>query len=261
LNPLCPNQQEKDMFKHMLLAAALLAAGSAQAALSTGDLAFTSFNADEDGWSMVSFVDVVANSKVYFTDNEWNGSAFNAGESYFEWDTGAAQIDAGTVIRFSQTNHAKKLDVSIGSFKRAAVSGSTKYDLSQGADTLYAYLGGSVTTPLTFLAAISNGSFTKPADGVLTNTGLSVGAGAVQLKKSSDYAEYSGPRSGLNSMSSYKPLVSNIANWTDSGNGSFKAEVPDMNVFTVSAIPEPGSFAMLLAGLGLMGCVVRRRRA
>lgn len=29
--------------------------------------------------------------------------------------------------------------------------------------------------------------------------------------------------------------------------------------FAVSAVPEPGEWAMLLAGLGLMGCIVRRR--
>lgn len=28
---------------------------------------------------------------------------------------------------------------------------------------------------------------------------------------------------------------------------------------TVSAVPEPGSYAMLLAGLAMMGCIVRRR--
>ncbi|MCV2358527.1 hypothetical protein LNV08_06010 [Paucibacter sp. TC2R-5] len=44
------------LMQKTLLALALAAAAiaPAQAALKTGDLAFTSFNADEDGWAMVT---------------------------------------------------------------------------------------------------------------------------------------------------------------------------------------------------------------
>lgn len=38
---------------------------------------------------------------------------------------------------------------------------------------------------------------------------------------------------------------------------TFSAETP----FTVAAVPEPESYAMLLAGLGLMGAIARRRKA
>ena len=244
-----------------LLALALVAAsaGSANAALSQGDLAFTSFNADEDGWAMVALSSIAANTKVYFSDNEWNGTAFNGGESFSSWLTGGAAINAGTVIRFSKTDSSTLLAASVGTLSRESVTGSANWGLSQSADTLYAYLGTSATAPTTFLAAISSGTFGTVADGTLTNTGLTVGNGAIQLKLASDYAEYNGVRTGEADFAAYKPLVSTIANWNDPGDGSFAATVPNTTAFTISPIPEPGTYAMLLAGFGLIGTMIRRR--
>ena len=88
-----------------MLAAAAAATAPAHA-LGTSDLAFTSFNADEDGFSVVTYVDIAAGTKVFFTDNEFVGGAFNTGESYSNWTSGAAQVGTGTVIRFSQVDVA-----------------------------------------------------------------------------------------------------------------------------------------------------------
>lgn len=248
--------------KKSLLTLALAAAVAPAFALpsllpATGDLAFTSFNADEDGWSMVSFVDIAAGATVYFTDNEWSGTAFNTGESYLSWTTGA--ISAGDVIRFFATDKAT-LSASNGTLARQSVSGSTNYGTSNSDDTIYAYLGSSATAPTSFLAAISNGSFGTASSGSLTNTGLSVGAGAVQLTSSSDYAEYNGVRDGQLAFSAYKPLVSNVANWAVQGDVAAAAFVPNTTAFSVSAVPEPSSYAMLLAGLALMGGIASRRK-
>lgn len=252
------------MFRSTLIAAALLATGSAHA-LNTGDLAFTSFNADEDGWSMVTFVNIAANTKIYFTDNEWNGSAigaggaFNTGESYHQWDSGASVIAAGTVIRFSAIDVASR-SASIGTFTGVTVSGSTNFGINQTADTVYAYQGSSATSPTAFLAAISNAAnFPNATEGQLSGTGLSVGNGAVSLTASSDYAEYSGPRSGLNDFAGYKPLVSDKSQWTIQGDGTFASTVPNTVAFAVTAVPEPSTEAMLLAGLGMLGLIARRR--
>jgi hypothetical protein len=247
------------MFKKMLLTAALLAVGSAKAALNSGDLAFTAFNADEDGWAMVSLVDIAAGSTVYFTDNEWDGSAFNTGESYFSWNSGSAQINAGTVIRFSSID-TTALAASVGTLSRSSVSGSSNYGLSQTADTIYAYLGSAANTPTSFLAAISSGSFGTAADGYLSNTGLAIGAGAIQLQASSDYAEYKGLRSGQTSFAGYKALLSNVANWNDLGDGAYASKIPDATAFSVSAVPEPRHYLMLLVGLVLIGASAFNRR-
>jgi hypothetical protein len=101
------------------------------ATLTTGDIAFISFNADEDGWAIATFVDIDPNTSIYFTDNEATSTtAFNTGESYFQWVSGTSTISAGTVIRFSAVDSSTLLASSVGTLSRATVSGSTNYGLS-----------------------------------------------------------------------------------------------------------------------------------
>ena len=245
--------------KKRLVALSMFALAAQASAQSTGDLAFTSFNADEDGWSMVSFVDILAGTTVYFTDNEWSGTDFNTGESFHKWTTGA--ISAGTVIRFSAIDNATNLAVSNGTLARQSVPQSSGYGINAGEDTIYAYLGTSATSPSTFLAAISNGSFGTAGSGSLTNTGLAVGVGAMQLTASSDYAEYVGARANQVGFAAYKPLVNNVSNWNVQGDISAAALVPNTTAFTVTPVPEPGTYAMLLAGLAVLGAAARRRKA
>jgi MYXO-CTERM domain-containing protein len=243
-----------------ILLAGLIAAGASFSAhaLNAGDLMFTSINADEDGWAMVATTNIAAGTVVYFTDNEWNGvSAFNTGESFHKWTTGA--ISAGTVIRFSAIDNATTLASTSGTFARETVSGSSNYGLSQSEDTVYAYQGSSATAPTSFLAAISTSTYGTAAGGSLAATGLTVGASAVQVGFGSDFAQYNGARSGQENFAAYKPLVANVANWQDLGDGSFATTVPDATAFTVSPVPEADMWAMLLAGLGLIGFIGRRR--
>ena len=252
------------MYKHLFALAAAAALAAPAHALSTGDIAFTAFNADEDGLSFVAFADIAANTTIYFADNEWNGSAFNTGESYSQWVSGGATIAAGTVVRliaFDKTPPTQS--ASVGTLSRVTVSGSANWGIAASTETVYAYLGADATTPTTFLAAVTNGNFA--ADGSLTGTGLTEGVNAIRLNAlvpsaTPDYAEYTGARSGQTSFADYKSLVANVANWTvDTTNGTYTTTVPDLTAFTVTAIPEPGTYAMLLAGLAAVGFVARRR--
>jgi len=249
------------MKKSALVLASLAAlASQAATALGAGDLSFTAVNADEDGWAMVSFVDIAPNTTLYFTDNEWTGSAFNTGESYHQWNSGASTIVAGTVIRFQNIDVAG-LSSTFGTLTRATVSGSTNYGLSASEDSIYAYTASSVTGSPTFIAAATTTAFGTASAGVLTNTGLSVGNGAIALGGGAEYEEYIGSRSGQASFAAYKAMVGNIANWTNNPkDGSYAAMVPNTTAFSVTAVPEPETYALMLSGLMAVGFIARRRR-
>ncbi|MDE1546596.1 PEP-CTERM sorting domain-containing protein [Dechloromonas agitata] len=251
------------MIRKTAFALFLAAAGvNAHAALSAGDIAFTAFNADEDGLSFVALASIEANTAIYFSDNEWNGSAFNTGESYNKWSSGSTAIAAGTIVRLSAYDKTT-LSASVGTLTRETVSGSTNWGIANANETIYAYLGSNAATPTTFLAAITNGNF--PADGSLDGTGLTEGVDAIRLNANSpaatpDYAEYQGPRTGQANFGAYLPALTDPSNWmVDTTNGAYASALPDTTAFTVTAVPEPKSYAMLFAGLGLMGFMARRR--
>lgn len=248
------------MIRKSILALLLAASGvSAHAALSAGDIAFTSFNADEDGWSIVALADIGANSLVHFTDNTWNGATFANTEAAQTWNSGASLIEAGTVVRFTMVDSTTAIGVSHGSISFAS---STNLGLSASNETLYAYQGAAWNSaPSSFLAAISTASngFDNASYGVLTNTGLTVGSTAVAITTGSDFGQYTGARSGQNNFGEYRSLVNAKANWATATGGDQSLAAPDVTAFAVTAVPEPKSAAMLLAGLGLIGGMVLRR--
>ncbi|MGE0373257.1 MAG: hypothetical protein AB7Q01_15430 [Gammaproteobacteria bacterium] len=244
------------MNKRIMLAATLswLGASQAHAALSAGDIAFSAFNADEDGYAIVALKAIDANTTIFFTDNEFDGlGGFNTGEGKHTWNTGAAMIDAGTVIRFGKVDSIGSQTVTFGTL---ALSGDT--GLNATAETIYAYLGTDVDTPTTFLAAISTGGFSV-ANGQLTGTGLTAGVHAVSLTASTDYAEYIGARAGEASFAAYAALVNDPANWSVIVGGDNAAAVPNTGSFSV--VPVPAALPLLMSGAGLLGVALRRRVA
>jgi uncharacterized protein len=201
-------------------------------ALVKGDIAFSSFNADEDGWSIVAFVDIDPNTTIYFSDGTAvSATGIGSTESSFQWNTGANPIPAGTVVRFSAIDTVSRA-ASIGTF---SVVNSANVGLSATSETIYAFLGTSTTTPTTILTAVSN----EALETSLTTVGLTSGIDAIKLNSSADYGVYNGSRTGLPSFSDYKALVNNVNNWTvDTVNGDYAATVPNTTNFSVvSAAP------------------------
>lgn len=239
------------MFCKTLIAALLsITAIEANAALNTGDLAFTSFNADEDGWSLVTFVDIAADSTLYFSDNAWVSGAFNSTESFHTWNTGLTSISAGSVIRFSSIDKATRA-ASVGTL----TGSGSNFGMSATSETIYAYVGNNLNTPSTFLTGISSES----SSAALTSAGLTAGLNAVLLTNSTDYAEYIGARAGEVNFSDYRAQVNNAANWTILVSGAQEAQVPNLNSF--STVPVPGAVWLFGSAVACFTAIGRRRRA
>ena len=221
-----------------LLAVSLCLSAQHTFALSTGDIAFTALNTDEDGWAIVTLADLAADSTIYFTDSNWGG---------------AASIAAGSVIRFSQIDQASRA-VSVG-----ALSSSGSRALSSTAETVYAYLGTAANSPTTFLAAVSSEAGAA-ATNALSAAGLQAGVDAIILPASTDFADYTGPRSGEADFAAYRLLVNAASNWTGFTDGDHADAQPALAAFSVavSPVPEVSGGWMMFAGLALVAARLRR---
>ena len=80
----------------------LISTFNLKAQLNTGDIALIAYNADgSDDFAFVALVDIPANESIYFTDNEWNGSALNdLNEGELTW-TYTSILSAGSVVVIS----------------------------------------------------------------------------------------------------------------------------------------------------------------
>ena len=245
--------------KKSVFALALLAASAQAQALTTGDLAFTSFNADNDGWAMVTFVDIAANTDIYISDNEWNGTGFvDTNEHTLVWNTGAGTIAAGTVVTFLEIDDGvTPLGASVGTLGLAA-GGGTNLGFAKSNETVYVYLG-SATSITTALTGLTTENDSAPQN--ITNAGLTIGTNAIALVNDADFGEYTGVRAGNSSFASYASLVNDAANWNDVASGEFTGNVLNNTAFSVTAVPEASTYGMMLAGLGLVGFMARRRNS
>lgn len=231
-----------------------VATPAAAAVPGVGNLSFVAINAAEDGFALASFVDLAAGTQLFVTDNEWNGlavgsgGAFTSGEGVLTWTLDSA-LSAGSVVRFSSVDSAAGVAVSHGTVSRGG-----SFSLSQTNESIYLYrdggLGGVVP-----LAALGYGS-TFSAE--LENSGL--GVAAVALEGTVKFAEYTGDRASAGAFAGYQETVIDPSQWTKQSAGDVSLLVPDMTAFTVAApVPEPETSAMLLAGLGVVSAVARRR--
>jgi hypothetical protein len=109
---------------------------------------------------------------------QWNGTAFNSGETYFTWNSGPG-VAAGSVVRLSAFASGAPL-ASAGAISRVSVTGNTGGGLGQTAETLYLYEGASATSPTRFITVLTSGDLTATS-GSLQGTGLAVSSNALQL--------------------------------------------------------------------------------
>lgn len=210
-------------------------------ALGPGDLAFTAFNADEDGWALVALGQLPPGATVFLTENAWDGSAgrFVGGEAYYRWDIGVEGLAPGTTVRFSSTDGAGR------SVTEGMLTASGAANLSASGESLFAYLGTDAHEPSVFLAALSTEGFVGDP---FAGTGLAAGTSALVLPTGTDFGEYLGPRSGLATLADYRSLVNDPAYWSAFTVGNFALVSPDMTAFTLPvALAEPRGDLLALA--------------
>ncbi|HTU10086.1 MAG TPA: choice-of-anchor I family protein [Allosphingosinicella sp.] len=210
-------------------------------ALGAGSIAFTGFNADgNDDIAFVALDDIPAGTVIYFSDREWQGSAFNTGEGELAW-TATSTVAAGTVVTISSYSAAPTAST-------GTISGASGLGASD--EIIYAFVG-SPNMPSAFLAAIANSGFAVDG-GTLAGTGLTVGQTAIDLSAlggSPDIAIFTGARSGQGDFGDYAAIINNSANWIGqdgSGDQSVDLTAPDLPF-------DPTAFVLGGAGAQTIG--------
>ena len=120
---------------------------------SVGDIAFIAYNADgNDDLAFVALSEISSGTVIYFTDNEWTGSAFNnTNEGRVEW-TATSTVDAGTVVVITDINSSESVNV-------GSVSEIGNFNIGASDDCIWALSAAPATsygsTP-TFYGVICN---------------------------------------------------------------------------------------------------------
>jgi len=242
-------------------------------ALTTGDIAFTGFNADgDDNLAFVALAPIPAGTEIFFTDNEWNGSAigsggaFNTGESEFKWTAPDGGVAAGVIVHFNNVdNSPTAISPSVGSITYTI---STNAGLAAGGDHVYAFQGAT-QAPTVFLASVCTSS--TAADAQIGNTGLVVGTTSLTLANGTDIGAYNGLRTGQASFLGYLTSVNSAANWqtqdasSDQHNDGQPPDVPfsstafstGSTVITLTTSATPASFSESATNPASVGTVTR----
>jgi hypothetical protein len=253
--------------RQSLLTLALIAASSfaVQAhALTAGDIAVIAYNADgDDNFAWVALTDIAANTTINFTDSSWQGFGPGAFRSTEHLDVGgggpltwtnASLLSAGSVVTYSgKTSTTWSVGTGTGSF----------LNLSNDGDQIFVYQGANAAPSFIYglQFAHASGIIASPTVSNSTNTTnvpgtLSAAAYTMFNAGNFDNGYYSGITSGT--REALIAAIGDTSNWTSSNSDT--ATTNWDTSFTVTAVPEAETYALMLAGLGLVGFMARRRK-
>lgn len=211
-------------------------------ALNPGDLLFVGWDSDNNDIAFVATTDIAPGEVIYFTDDEWDGTAFLGSEQLIEWTVPTGGLDAGTVVTIDMDPVADTISYDVGGTVDYIKGG---YDIAGRDEMFWAYQGtrsGNTVTPTNFVAVIANeatGADTQTPN--LDNTGLTTSNGAVIIDGDEDYMEWTGD-ADLSDPVNRDDLIASILdldNWTTAdgtGNSNpagegFDLSVPDVVCF------------------------------
>jgi len=203
---------------------------------SVGDIAFIAFNADgNDDLAFVALSEISSGTVIYFTDNEWTGSAFNnTNEGRVEW-TATSTVDAGTVVVITDLNGSESVNV-------GSVSEIGSFDIGASNDCVWALSAAPATsygsTP-TFYGVICN----DIANGdTISGTGLTLGTNGINFDNDRDGFVYTGSRTDQTSFSGYLSQIYNSSNWQqETSNGENILPISTTAFSTSSINDEPSN--------------------
>ncbi|MBT3192463.1 MAG: fibronectin type III domain-containing protein [Verrucomicrobia bacterium] len=216
--------------------------------LSVGGIMFVGYDGDpdtsDDNYVFAAMEDIPANTVVYFSDDQWDGSSFAGGEGWQEWDSGASVISAGTIIQV--------FDCSTGgrTVSHGALTAGQTMSLTLSDEGIWAYQGGP-GVPTRFLSYIANQDEAGTGNS-LNNTDLATANAAILFTGDEDVMEYTGARTGQATAADYRVLIANTASWT-TGNGSGDQSVTfDTTAFVFTAPPAAPN-ATAATGISING--------
>jgi len=206
-------------------------------------IVFTGFDADSEQFSFFSVSDIADTTTIFFTDDEWNGSAFvDNNEGTFELTLTQA-LSAGTqVVIDGPTDGVTGVTGTLN-------QSDSSFNMSGSGDSIYAFTGTRLAP--TFLGFITTTSDTAPSSGAdLDLSGFS----------GTDVFAYTGIVAGETLFTDYVSLVQDSGNWTAQGDGSGSQSASFAPPGDFSVVPEPGTYA-LLSGICALAFVMLRRRS
>ncbi|MHC1736561.1 MAG: T9SS type A sorting domain-containing protein [Ignavibacteriaceae bacterium] len=186
------------------------AEGWGQTTLTAADLAVIGMDTGSEDFSFVAFVNLDANTQIYFTDEEADGDySIGTGEGTVLYTAPTGGVLAGTVITY------------VGNSTNFTITSDGVITLGNSGDGLIAYQGSSVGTVTTFLHAIGENSSLIGTFPVGFTNYMTFG---------NDDGEYDGTRTGT--ATALMTSINNSSNWTVSGSGVIPFNT---SAFTISS--------------------------
>ena len=250
-------------FKLIALAAILAAAGSANAApinngaAGNGGLVFSIWDSANSysrnlGYTIDSFeagLAAAGNFKESFGDAAFTSFLGTADLASLKWNVVAN--DASGARRVLETFTAPK--------PLTTKTNDTIRGLALGTQSFVTELNSKLATDNSATYAVGTTGYAGA-----TNKFADNGAGILNFSNAGTFASntYGNGLSFMRINASATGIAASTYTPYVDGANSVKLYIEDVNgqkALTIAAVPEPESFAMLLAGLGLMGAIARRR--